>query len=464
MTIALGIDTGGTFTDAALVAYETGQILATAKAITTKHDLSIGILEAVDRVLEGIRQPVELVSLSTTLATNAIVEEKGAPVGLLLLGYKQRAVDFERLHRNPFVCQIAHVPGGHTTIGEEWQTLDLDAAQRAIVEMEPQVQAYAVSGFFSPRNPTHELRVKELIRRLTAKPATCGHELTHRLDAVRRAETVVLNASLIPLICQLIDAVEHAMAQREIQAPLMLVKCDGSLMNARVARERPIETILSGPAASAVGAYYLAQTSDAVVVDMGGTTTDIALFRDGQPVRNPLGARVGRYRTMVEAIDVHTVGLGGDSQVWLDKRQQIRIGPRRVIPICMLATRWLNVCRQLQAWLKAPPSQMHTSPTGEFIVLQQTNWTGSENPPAFESALLERMREGPQTWATLKEVIRYPQLYAGYLEQLERQDIIVRAGFTPTDAAHVLGKHHQWDKAAARLAAELFGQQLNTDG
>ena len=127
-----------------------------------------------------------------------------------------------------------------------------------------------------------------------------------------------------------------------ISAPLMVVKGDGSLVRAEWAMQRPIETILSGPAASVVGAWHLAAAAgDVWVVDMGGTTTDIAALREGRPRLNPEGAQVAGWRTMVEAVDVHTVGLGGDSQVRVDGKlgpDWLTIGPRRVVPLCLLAS------------------------------------------------------------------------------------------------------------------------------
>ncbi|MBC7316486.1 MAG: hydantoinase/oxoprolinase family protein, partial [Chloroflexi bacterium] len=279
MPIALGIDTGGTYTDAVLLDYQSGEVLGAAKALTTRHDLSIGIEEAMARVIREAGE-IGLVSLSTTLATNALVEGKGAPVCALLIGYDERThADWVRTLNTD---RVVFLSGGHTTTGEEITALDERAVRSAIAQHAPHVAAFAISGYFAPRNPAHELAVKRLVHTMTGLPCTCGHELTHRLNALRRATTVALNASLIPLVCDLIAAVERSMARLGIRAPLMVVKGDGSLMSADVAKERPIETILSGPAASVVGAQHLASSPHAIVVDMGGTTTDIALVRHGR--------------------------------------------------------------------------------------------------------------------------------------------------------------------------------------
>lgn len=461
MSIALGIDTGGTYTDAALVEYETGRVLAHAKALTTRHDLAVGIREAMGRVLTPGAEGVCLVSLSTTLATNAIVEDQGAPVAAILIGYGDLFSDVD-LERHLGTRRYALIAGGHHADGEEAGPLDLEAARAFIAEQAPHVAGLAVSGYFGTRNPSHELAVKELARAMTGLPVTCGHELTHRLDALRRATTVALNARLIPLLCDLIEAVQAAMVGHGIDAPLMVVKGDGSLMRAEVARERPIETILSGPAASVVGAQHLATgvgggnghlTGDAVVVDMGGTTTDIAVLSGGRPRLNPAGARVGRWRTMVEAIDVHTVGLGGDSRVWFDEGRALRIGPRRVVPIALLAADYPEVCDVLRAQAGADPRD---DALGQFLLLQREEWRHDGEHPPFERALMERLARGPLPLADIREIVQHPRLYARYLDALERSGVVARAGLTPTDAAHVLGLYRGWDAEASRLAAELM--------
>ncbi len=233
--------------------------------------------------------------------------------------------------------------GGHTITGAEQAPLDLIATPAAIRKHAPHADAFAVSGYFGVLNPAHELRVRELVRQLTGLPVTCGHELTSNLHAPAAPMTAALNARLIPYIEQLIASVRQILAEKHIRAPLMVVKGDGSLMDARVAVERPVETILSGPAASVVGARYLCGEADVLVVDMGGTTTDIACLQEGRPASSLEGATVGGWRTMVEAIAVHTSGLGGDSEVTFDVDAGMLVGPQRVVPLSLLAHQYPHV-------------------------------------------------------------------------------------------------------------------------
>ncbi len=336
MNLSLGIDTGGTYTDAVLVNHDTGEVLAGAKALTTRHDLARGISGAIEAVFAS--QPardaaltpsdVTLVALSTTLATNTLAEGQRGAVCLILIGYERELMAQWGFDRQMTTDDVVHIAGGHDERGGDVAPLDEAAARAAILARKDTVEAFAISGYFSVRNPAHELRVRALVAELTGLPVTCGHELTSKLNAVRRATTVALNAHLILPLAELIASVRTTLDAWAIAAPLMVVKGDGSLVQADWAMQRPIETILSGPAASAVGAWHLAGRRDVWAVDVGGTTTDIARLHDGAPILNPEGATVGGWQTMVEAVDVHTTGLGGDSYVRLDDELKLLIGPR----------------------------------------------------------------------------------------------------------------------------------------
>jgi N-methylhydantoinase A/oxoprolinase/acetone carboxylase beta subunit len=467
MTIALGIDTGGTYTDAVLISLQDGGdgVLASAKALTTRRDLSIGIDQAVRAVLEqrGAAADVDLVALSTTLATNAIVEGQGSPVCLLLIGYDRELIQTYGFEEDLATPDVVYVRGGHDGLGNEVQPLDEAAVRHAILSRRDKVEAFAVSGYFGVRNPSHELAVRAMVAELTEDshglplPVTCGHELTTRLNAVRRATTVALNARLIPLLRELIATVRQTLTELGIAAPLMVVKGDGSLVRAEWAMRRPIETILSGPAASVLGAWHLAGRQDVWVVDVGGTTTDIAMLENDRPRVNPEGAHVGRWWTMVEAVDVHTVGLGGDSQVringahsasnWLD------IGPRRVVPLCLLASQHPSVVNELERQVALTH---HDHMAAQFIL---THRRATHALTESDQDLLERLATGPQSLNRLVSSTRYSFLLTRQIEGLIARRLVQLAGFTPTDALHVLGHFQRWDAQASCLGAEILAAQ-----
>jgi len=456
MSILLGIDTGGTYTDAVLLDDERG-VISAAKALTTKHDLSVGIQNAVQMALPRPLPDIQLVSLSSTLATNAIVEGRGSPICLLLIGYDPSIVaetGFERLVASK---RIVFIQGGHTVTGEEQCPLDIDAARQAILIHAPHVAAFAISSYFGVRNPTHELRVKRLVRRLTGLPVTCGHELTTHLHAPRRALTVALNARLIPLLQQLILEVREMLTIQGIQAPLMVVQGDGSLMDATVALERPVETILSGPAASVIGARYLSDVGDVFVIDMGGTTTDIAALHDGCPVLNLKGAQVGGWRTMVEAVDVRTTGLGGDSEVRLDEAGNLCVGPRRVVPLSLLAVHYPVVLDTLRCQLEACLDRN----AGRFIMRERPLGLDQNSITSAQQEIWKLLGDGPVSIAQLLNGVKTSAVVRYCLDDLIERGLVIASAFTPTDAVHVLGQYCSGSVEAAELGSELWARRLD---
>ena len=456
----LGLDTGGTYTDAVLL--EGGRrVIASAKALTTHWDLAIGIANAIRAVLGTLpqaadRAAVQLVSVSTTLATNAVVENRFSPVATVLIGFDQAMMERSGLQRDA-VGPLIMVRGGHDATGEELESLDEAQLAAAIRDCAGRVEGFAVAACFSVRNPGHELKARALIRTLSPKPVTCAHELSSRLDAPRRALTAALNARLTPQISHLIEALGSVLEAEKIDAPLMIVKGDGSLMKAEVALEYPVETILSGPAASVVGAGFLTGLHDFLVADMGGTTTDCAVVSGGRPAISAEGALIGGWRTMVEAIDVRTVGLGGDSQVAIDRNARLMVGPRKAMPLSLLA-------------MQAPDTllDLRRLTTVQHLPNYATQYAyrnpGREAPahlPVVERRIWTALTPDPQRVSRL--VHNRPGLQA--LWRLADAGLATVAGFTPSDAMHVLGRQKDWNTEAAELGAQLLAiEERNARG
>ena len=453
----LGIDTGGTYTDAVLYDETHLAVVATAKAPTTHHDLSIGICGAIDAVLAAAGLPVErieLVSLSTTLATNALVEGKGRPVAAIIIGFDadvvERAGLAEALAGDPAVF----LPGGHDPHGNPLAPFDAERLAVEVAGVADRVEAFAVTAQFSVRNPEHELAAAEVVRRITGKPVTLSHHLSARLNGPKRAVTAILNARLISNIDGLVHTTETALLDRGVHAPLMVVRGDGSLVSAAFVRDRPIETILSGPAASLVGAAHLTGFSDAIVADIGGTTTDIAVLRDGVPTVSPEGAQVGGHQTMVSAVAMHTHGLGGDSRVRHDERAAgcvLVIGPRRVIPVCQLAVDEPALVHGMldQQLTHVMPGELD----GVLLVAERYDERVA-SLEGIEQAVLRAMGGRVAVAATALGTLQQRRV----MERLVQRGVLQIAAFTPTDASHVLGLQSTYDTSAARKAATLFAR------
>jgi N-methylhydantoinase A/oxoprolinase/acetone carboxylase beta subunit len=267
----------------------------------------------------------------------------------------------------------------------------------------------------------------------------------------------VLNARLIGMIDRLVAACERHLQAVGITAPLMVVRGDGALISAAMVRERPIETILSGPAASIVGARWLTGASDALVSDIGGTTTDVALLRNGLPEIDPEGARVGGLRTMVEAVAMRTSGLGGDSEVHLVTSGLVgglRLGPRRLIPVSLLAVdHGPMVHAALDRWLSSDTA-------GEFdgrFVIPMTGQTGGLS--SREALVLARVKEAMPLAQALSS-----RLEVAAMERLVARGLVMIAGVTPSDASHVLGRLEVWDGTASEKALKLLAKRRNGSG
>ena len=458
MTLVIGLDTGGTYTDAALLDTATGTVRATGKSLTTRDDLSIGVGGAIRRVLEdfeGSAADIGLVSLSTTLATNAVVEGVGGRVGLLMIGFDETSLQRADLARALGQDPVFFINGGHAADGAPQAQLDEAAIRKAVNATEGEVSAYAVAGHFATRNPAHESRTRDLLRDLTGAPVTCSHELSSSLGGPRRALTAVLNARLINLLDQLVAATEGIMADEGLSCQLMVVKGDGSLLESGYARSRPVETVLSGPAASLAGAAFLAGTRTAMVADIGGTTTDIALLQNGAPRLKADGALVGGWQTMVEAADIRTCGLGGDSEVTPVGRGTtggLTLGPRRAVPLSLLATQWPEVKDKLAEQLAVA---VPMSTDARFVMPLMPNGVPTWLTRSEARLAAKAIEIGPSSVAEIAGT----QLALGAVDRLIGRGLLTLATFTPTDALHVTGDFTGFDAEAAMLGAKLIARQ-----
>ena len=461
-SLSLGIDTGGTYTDAVLFS-ETAGVIAKAKALTTRHDLAVGIAGAVDAVLEesGIDPArIGLVSMSTTLATNALVEGQGGRVALVMVGFSEADLARDGLRAALGTDPVIFLPGGHDVHGNE-TPLDMEALESELDALGRSVSAFAVCAYFAVRNPAHEIAVRERVRETTGLPVTASHELSSKLGGPRRALTTLLNARLVSLIDRLIAATETFLADRGIAAPLMVVRGDGALVSAGFARQRPIETILSGPAASLVGARHMTGLDDAIVSDIGGTTTDVAVLDKGRPRIDPEGATVGGFRTMVEAVAMRTFGLGGDSEIGLEEGAldpRLVLGPRRLVPLSLAA-------------------HLHGAAIGKGLERQllQPNPSRFDGRFAFRAGIPDRFAAGlspaeEKLYARIGadpvalDALLTSNAQLATLNRLVSRGLVHMAGFTPSDAAHVLDRQETWDKGAAVLGAALFARRRDGRG
>jgi N-methylhydantoinase A/oxoprolinase/acetone carboxylase beta subunit len=456
MTLALGVDTGGTFTDAVLI-HDGKTVIAKGKSLTTRQDLAIGVDGAVRAVMAAANvtgDQIGFAALSTTLATNALVEGQGGSVGLIYIGFRHEDLDKhglrEALRGDPAVV----LDGGHGHSGLQVAPLDTDGLRDWLMGAGAGLTGYAIAAKFGTRNPAHEQAAAALVKQITGAPVTCSHELSAQLNGPRRALTAVLNARLIGMIDRLITRAGEGLAALGVAAPMMVVRGDGALMSADQARDKPIETILSGPAASLVGAAWLTKADHAMVSDIGGTTTDVGLMINGRPAMDPAGARVGGFQTMVQAVAMRTTGLGGDSEVRVQAQGLnggVLLGPRRLVPVALIASEHPEmVHRALDTQLGAvAPTELD----GRF--LRPVDGMPRAGLLEKDAELLARMGNSPHP---ANEILRNRRDY-GTLDRLVARGLVQICGVTPTDAVHVVGNHRSWDSDASQKALTLLARR-----
>lgn len=450
---ALGIDTGGTFTDGVVFDLDREQIVTKTKVITTRYDLTLAINNCLDNLLgdldkKGIKEQVlhniRMACLSTTLATNATVEGQGADVGLILIGIDIR--------QELPTTQFATIAGGYDIHGQEKTPVDPEEVRCTISNMAGKVESFAVSGYMSVRNPDQELEVSRIIRETTGYPVVCGHQLSGDLGVYERTVTAVLNARLLPLIKELIDAVEVTLRAKNINAPVRIVKGDGSLISEKIALEKPIETILSGPAASLIGAKSLAGTEEGVIVDIGGTTTDLAILRNGKPILRDEGAKVGGWFTRVKAAEFTTIGLGGDSLIQVSKQGILSVGPQKVFPLSWSVAEHPYLLDELRAVYDSAFSPLDAQPTCTLFFSRAPDESILDTT---ERQVMNLIKDAPHTlYSTGRLLGKDPNLIPW--KRLVNLGAIHRANLTPTDILHVTGGFTGWNKEAAELGVEIL--------
>ncbi|MBS5099197.1 hydantoinase/oxoprolinase family protein [Veillonella sp.] len=323
----LGLDVGGTFTDAVII--DGHRVVATAKRRTTKDNLMNGIGEALDAVLEGYdASNIEQVTLSTTVVTNTIVEGKEQPVDLYVVTGPGRNVD------DIFPVSPIYLQGytDHRGIVVEHTPVDAVRGIANMVQTRSGTDLAAVSAKFGVRNPQEELSITEELKN-TYLTISNGSLLSGSLNFPRRTISAYFNSAVTPVFTVFKKNVEDALSARDIVAPLHILKADGGSLPIEHMVSRPVETAFTGPAATVLGLSALGVIGNqhTVALDIGGTTTDISLWKHGRPLMTKNGVSIREYPSAVRSFAVTSVGIGGESVVRF-KNGNLTVGPERVGP------------------------------------------------------------------------------------------------------------------------------------
>jgi N-methylhydantoinase A len=322
----IGLDVGGTHTDVVLL--DRHGVVRDIKVPTDPSNLFNTVLEGLESVMTGVDpEIVKRVVLSTTLTTNAIVQNKIPEVGIIVSSGP--GIDPRYFQTNAHYFPIS---GSIDHRGREVEPVDPAEIRQVSQELRARgIRHLGVVGKFSVRNPAHELQIKAHLGDGFEK-VFLGHLISGHLNFPRRIATAYLNASVYPVHKEFFETVQRSLEARGLTMPIRILKADGGNMNFASSIEFPGQTILSGPAASVMGAIgYAVDTEDSLVLDIGGTTTDMTFLMGGVPLLAPLGINIGGYRTLIRSLDTRSIGVGGDSLVRVSG-QRIEVGPERLGP------------------------------------------------------------------------------------------------------------------------------------
>ena len=322
----IGLDVGGTHTDVVLL--DNHGLQKEVKVPTDHSDLFNSVSAGLTAITEDIDPTaIDRIVLSTTLTTNAIVQHKVPPVGMIVTSGPGIDPEFYRTNSHYFV-----VAGSIDHRGREIEPIHAPEIEKISADLKKEgIQYVGVVGKFSVRNPCHELKISRILNNSFEK-AFMGHRISGNLNFARRVATTFLNASVYPLHKEFYHAVQKSLQAIGLRIPLRLLKADGGNMNFATSIEYPAQTIQSGPAASVMGATAFAfgsEDEDALVMDIGGTTTDMAVLINRAPVLDPLGIELDRYKTLIRSLETLSIGLGGDSVVRVNDGN-LYIGPERL--------------------------------------------------------------------------------------------------------------------------------------
>lgn len=428
----IGLDVGGTHTDVVLLNQE--GLVKKIKVPTDAADLFKTVLTGLEKITEDVDlQKISRIVLSTTLTTNAIVQKKIQPVGIIVTSGPGIDPESFRTHTHYFT-----VSGAMDHRGREIEPIDPNEIRRIADRLKDEgIRYVGVVGKFSARNPNHEIKIKDTLKDSFEK-VFMGHRVSGTLNFPRRIATTFINASVYPLHKLFFEAVKKSLEQKGLEVPIHLLKADGGTMSFDASIGFPGQTILSGPAASVMGSIpFASDQDDTVVLDIGGTTTDMAVLINRVPVLEPLGIELDGYKTLIRSLKTRSVGLGGDSWVRVSNGK-LCVGPERMGPAMAYGGPSLTPTDALFALGKVSNGDREKAVKGMEPVAKELGFSIEEAAlKIFDHTCREILREVGDMIAAInsKPVYTIHELLEGY--QVRPTKILVMGGPAPYFAKHL---------------------------
>ncbi len=437
--IGIGIDTGGTCTDAVAYDLTDKSILASAKSFTTHGKLERGIRASITKLPRKLVEQAEYISLSTTLATNACVENKGGRVCLIFIGVNRKTVEetYQNYGFENMECMRFLYADPAKKEEPDWQ--ELEQMLPSILESYDSIAIAQIQPM--ENGGAYEKEARKRIQRQKDIPVVCAYEIFKDLNVIKRGAGAYLNARLIPVIEEFFHSVRCVLEEENIKIPFVIMRSDGSLVSEQYSRQFPVETLLCGPTASIKGGMELFHADQALVIDMGGTTSDIGIIRDGEPMLDEEGIKVGDWQTFVCGIAVDTFALGGDSRLCYVSRQSgssLYLDSRRVVPISILAEQEPGIIKELKDLSRQPNGS--TRPLFEHLFLAKGIPDRAIPYSSQELKICRILETGALSIRQLAAKLGI-DVYMLDTRRLENEGIVQRSGLTPTDAMIIRGDY-----------------------
>ncbi len=450
----IGLDVGGTHTDVVLVGRN--GLERQVKVLTDTSALFQTVLTGLEKITAGIA-PTQIrhAVLSTTLTTNAIAQHKLPPVGMIVSSGP--GIDPEAFRTNPDYYPVA---GSIDHGGREIEAVDEDEIRQIALRFKDAgISQVGVVGKFSARNPAHEQQIGEILKPYVDK-IFYGHRISGQLSFPRRIHTTFLNASVYPVHKKFFEAVKSSLVQKGITIPIYILKADGGTMDFDTSIDFPGQSILSGPSASVMGSIAFADPdAETIVMDIGGTTTDMAVLIRGVPLLSPMGIELGGYKTLIRALNTYSIPIGGDSTVRLEDGR-IMIGPERTGPAMAYGGSLPTPTDALFVLGKGEGGSRENALAGIAPIAEMLHITVEEAAEKiFDQACREILRSADDMVAQINNKPVYTIREALHGHQVHPKKILVLGGPAPFFAEHL---RHVSDYSVSVIPAWSVANAIGT--
>lgn len=451
MNYILGIDTGGTYTDAVLITKEGHKIVDKAKAFTTHEDLTKGIGKCIDMLEHADCSEITEVHISTTLALNSVLERKFDKIGLVQIDRAIEAdppANYAAVMKDPFYGQRTHNCG---------ETLP------AILDIQKKfannVEYIIVTSPSKSRDNWREHIFAEQIAKTMELEVFCAYDYCDDDDYTYRTVAAMLTLYLMPIIDAWIKSVEDMMREKGIKAQLKIMNAMGKLISCDAARRDPLSTLFSGLAASVTGGLKMTDIEDFLLIDMGGTSSDITRIIGRQFREVKEYSKIDKFTVRRKTMDVQTFGIGGDSYIKLSQSGRPVAGPRKAIPICVMSSSFPYLEEELKSYRRPENYEMLTAQDVDCFI--GAGHYRREDLTGLEERVVKYLTGNPHNVFVIAEHFNVDP-DALHLDKLVRKGAVKLISVTPTDVLHAEGKYGAWNAAGAKAAISHMAEQMGT--